>query len=116
MKTNYNTTITGERCILVPYRREHVALYHTWMQDPVTLTLTASEPLTLEQEYEVSVRGSSDTVEEGRGLLVKGAACQLVGRCNVERCAEARVGCRPVQMVCSRAACIVCADAAGLGC
>lgn len=54
MKTNYNTTITGERCILVPYRREHVALYHTWMQDPALQEATASEPLTLEQEYEVS--------------------------------------------------------------
>jgi hypothetical protein len=32
MKTNYNTTITGEKCILVPYRQEHVDTYHQWMQ------------------------------------------------------------------------------------
>jgi hypothetical protein len=32
MKTNADTTITGERCILVPYRREHVEHYHQWMQ------------------------------------------------------------------------------------
>ena len=32
MKTNYNTIITGAKCVLVPYRREHVELYHQWMQ------------------------------------------------------------------------------------
>jgi hypothetical protein len=43
----------GERAVLVPYLREHVPRYHEWMQDPALLEATASEPLTLEQEFDV---------------------------------------------------------------
>lgn len=28
---NSNLTITGERVVLVPYRKEHVPVYHGWM-------------------------------------------------------------------------------------
>jgi hypothetical protein len=48
MKHNANTTITGDKCILVPYRREHVGHYHEWMQCPALQEATASEPLSLE--------------------------------------------------------------------
>ena len=41
----------GERCRLVPYRAHHVPAYHAWMQDAAMLAATASEPLTLEEEY-----------------------------------------------------------------
>jgi hypothetical protein len=44
----------GERAMLVPYRREHVLRYHEWMQDPALLEATASEPLSLAQEFEVN--------------------------------------------------------------
>jgi hypothetical protein len=43
----------GERAVLVPYLREHVPRYHEWMQDPALLEATASEPLSLDQEFEV---------------------------------------------------------------
>uniref|UniRef100_A0A0D3FEX9 N-acetyltransferase domain-containing protein n=2 Tax=Oryza TaxID=4527 RepID=A0A0D3FEX9_9ORYZ len=43
----------GERAVLVPYLREHVPRYHGWMQDPALLEATASEPLSLDQEFEV---------------------------------------------------------------
>jgi hypothetical protein len=43
----------GERAVLVPYLREHVPRYHEWMQDPALLEATASEPLSLAQEFEV---------------------------------------------------------------
>ncbi|CAI2166785.1 20385_t:CDS:2 [Funneliformis geosporum] len=43
----------GENVILVPYRPEHVPKYHEWMQSPFLREMTASEPLTLEQEYEM---------------------------------------------------------------
>ncbi|XP_042382547.1 uncharacterized protein LOC121975142 isoform X5 [Zingiber officinale] len=46
-------SLEGEKVILVPYMREHVPTYHGWMQDPAILTATASEPLTLDQEYQV---------------------------------------------------------------
>lgn len=31
MKINANVTLTGNNVILVPYRKEHVLLYHSWM-------------------------------------------------------------------------------------
>lgn len=61
MKVNYNTTIDGRLVKLVPYRKEHVQLYHTWMQDPALQEATASEPLTLEQEYEMQTSWSQDS-------------------------------------------------------
>lgn len=110
MKTNYNTTITGERCILVPYRREHVALYHTWMQDPELQEATASEPLTLEQEFEVSLCAAVVTLSRRRGACwCRALLASLLGdaRCaevRMEACANALLPCR-----------LRCADAAGLG-
>ena len=53
MLLNDETILVGEKCVLVPYRKEHVAKYHEWMQDQALLHATASEPLTLDQEYEM---------------------------------------------------------------
>lgn len=53
MILNYETVIVGERCVLVPYRPQHVPTYHSWMQDPDLLEATASEPLTLHEEFEM---------------------------------------------------------------
>lgn len=52
--------IRGQRVVLMPYRKEHVAKYHTWMQDPGLLFLTGSEPLTLDQEYEMQQKWFRD--------------------------------------------------------
>ncbi|KAF6161916.1 hypothetical protein GIB67_014118 [Kingdonia uniflora] len=43
----------GEKVILVSYMEEHVPKYHQWMQDPYLLQATGSEPLTLDEEYEM---------------------------------------------------------------
>ena len=51
MRINADTTITGERVVLVPYRPEHVPRYHGWMASPELQALTASEPLSLEEEF-----------------------------------------------------------------
>ena len=78
MLVNSNLTITGERAVLVPYRQEHVPVYHEWMvsravlwlstclglhsgfgasldqegifvqEDPALQEATASQPLTIE--------------------------------------------------------------------
>lgn len=53
MKQNYETCIVGTKAVLVPYRRAHVERYHSWMQSEVLLEATGSEPLSLEEEYEM---------------------------------------------------------------
>lgn len=53
MKINQNTKIIGEKVILVPYEAKHVEKYHNWMESEELQKLTASERLTLEQEYKM---------------------------------------------------------------
>uniref|UniRef100_A0A2K6NM15 Alpha/beta-tubulin-N-acetyltransferase 9 n=1 Tax=Rhinopithecus roxellana TaxID=61622 RepID=A0A2K6NM15_RHIRO len=51
MRLNQNTMLLGKKVVLVPYTSEHVPRYHEWMKSEELQRLTASEPLTLEQEY-----------------------------------------------------------------
>ncbi|KAF8154896.1 GNAT domain-containing protein [Crassisporium funariophilum] len=60
MKTNSDTVLVGSRVVLVPYRSEHVSKYHEWMLDEDLRTLTASEPLSLEEEYEMQKKWQED--------------------------------------------------------
>ncbi|KAJ4389197.1 hypothetical protein N0V93_006660 [Gnomoniopsis smithogilvyi] len=52
MKLNENIAISSPKVLLVPYDRRHVPRYHEWMKDPAIQEATASEPLSLEEEYE----------------------------------------------------------------
>ncbi|KAJ1675221.1 N-acetyltransferase 9, partial [Spiromyces aspiralis] len=60
MKINANTVLIGSRVVLVPYEKEHVPTYHQWMKDPLLQELTASEPLTLEEEYQMQESWRND--------------------------------------------------------
>ncbi|KAL4523162.1 hypothetical protein Ndes2526A_g07865 [Nannochloris sp. 'desiccata'] len=60
MRANSNLTLHGERVILVPYRKEHVPQYHEWMANPALLEATASEPLSIEEEYGMQVSWAED--------------------------------------------------------
>ncbi|KXL41685.1 hypothetical protein M433DRAFT_155384 [Acidomyces richmondensis BFW] len=51
MKINARHAISTSKLVLVPYSSHHVPMYHAWMQDPDLQAATASEPLSLEQEY-----------------------------------------------------------------
>lgn len=51
MRLNEHLKLVGPHVILVPYEAKHVEKYHRWMQNEELQQLTASEPLTLEQEY-----------------------------------------------------------------
>ncbi|KAH9844410.1 METHIONYL-TRNA SYNTHETASE, mitochondrial [Teratosphaeria destructans] len=51
MKLNTHHALTTPKILLVSYTPHHVPTYHTWMQSPSLLSATASEPLTLAQEY-----------------------------------------------------------------
>ncbi|TCD60303.1 hypothetical protein EIP91_010410 [Steccherinum ochraceum] len=60
MKANQDTLIVLDDICLVPYRKEHVAKYHEWMLSQELRELTASEPLSLEEEYEMQRKWQND--------------------------------------------------------
>lgn len=51
MMSNADIQIVGDKVILVPYKEKHVQKYHEWMQDPLLREATASEPLSIDEEY-----------------------------------------------------------------
>lgn len=51
MKLNQYIKIIGSKIILVSYKKEHVPKYNEWMKNEELLRLTASDPLTLQEEY-----------------------------------------------------------------
>lgn len=53
MKVNEHTKIIGKSVVLVPYKKSHVHKYHQWMQSEELRILTASEELTLDEEYKM---------------------------------------------------------------
>nr|XP_015818326.2 N-acetyltransferase 9 [Nothobranchius furzeri] len=60
MKVNENTLLEGHKVVLVPYNEEHVPRYHEWMKSPELQQLTASEPLSLDQEYDMQKSWKED--------------------------------------------------------
>uniref|UniRef100_A0A1A8PRB0 Alpha/beta-tubulin-N-acetyltransferase 9 n=4 Tax=Nothobranchius TaxID=28779 RepID=A0A1A8PRB0_9TELE len=60
MKINENTLLEGHKVVLVPYNEEHVPRYHEWMKSPELQQLTASEPLSLDQEYDMQKSWKED--------------------------------------------------------
>ncbi|KIH88353.1 DNA polymerase subunit delta-2 [Sporothrix brasiliensis 5110] len=62
MKVNENTAISTPGVLLVPYDRRHVPTYHDWMEDEAVRAATASDRLTLEEEFEnqASWRAAAD--------------------------------------------------------
>lgn len=60
MKLNQNTMLLGKKVVLVPYTAEHVPRYHEWMKSEELRTLTASEQLTLQQEYDMQCSWCED--------------------------------------------------------
>ncbi|XP_065899702.1 N-acetyltransferase 9-like protein [Dysidea avara] len=53
-------TLGGDKVVLVPYCPEHVPKYHSWMQSEELREQTASERLTLQEEYEMQQKWISD--------------------------------------------------------
>ncbi|TYZ58487.1 hypothetical protein PybrP1_004192 [[Pythium] brassicae (nom. inval.)] len=63
----------GRHVTLVPYEKEHVAKYHEWMKDPWLQEMTASEPLSMEEEYEMQRSWREDEKKCTFIVLAKGA-------------------------------------------
>ncbi|KAA8495223.1 N-acetyltransferase 9 [Porphyridium purpureum] len=66
MRDNENVVLEpcsadAPRMLLVPYKPEHVQVYHDWMADERIRELTCSERLTLEEEYENQVSWHKDS-------------------------------------------------------
>ena len=49
--TKKNPALSTSKLLLVPYSVHHVPVYHAWMQDPDLQAATASEPLSMDEEY-----------------------------------------------------------------
>ncbi|CAL5342321.1 unnamed protein product [Camellia sinensis] len=64
-------SVEGEKVILVPYMKEHVPKYHQWMQDPALLQATGSEPLTLDEEYQMQLSWTQDPHKQTFIVLAK---------------------------------------------
>ncbi|XP_030370861.1 N-acetyltransferase 9-like protein [Scaptodrosophila lebanonensis] len=60
MRLNERTKLCGNSVILVPYEEKHVSKYHEWMSRPELRALTASEALSLEEEYEMQKSWRND--------------------------------------------------------
>ncbi|KAI0883197.1 GNAT domain-containing protein [Annulohypoxylon maeteangense] len=73
MRVNQDVAVCGNSIILVPYDKHHVLKYHEWMEDEKIRQLTASDRLSLEQEYEnqASWRTSGDKLTF---IICKGAS------------------------------------------
>jgi hypothetical protein len=53
MRLNESTTLVSSRVVLRPYRKWHVQRYSEWLDSETLREATASERLTLEEEYEM---------------------------------------------------------------
>ena len=55
-----NRMIFGQNIVLVPYRPIHVPKYNQWMKNPNLQYLTGSEPLSLDEEFQMMDNWLSD--------------------------------------------------------
>lgn len=78
MRENWFTQIIGDHASLVPYQKKFVEKYHLLMSDPYILEMTASEPLSIEEEYEMQQTWLQDPNSEssmGHTLILPYICC-----------------------------------------
>ena len=55
--------LENDKVRLIQYRVEHVPMYNQWMKDPYLQEMTSSEPLTLEEEYDLQKDWEQDPLK-----------------------------------------------------
>lgn len=78
--------IQGPRIKLVPYFKQHVPLYHSWLYDREIQRLTCTEYVTLEEEYEYQKEWESRSDRIIRLIEVDG---ELIGDINLFKSSHA---------------------------
>jgi RimJ/RimL family protein N-acetyltransferase len=85
MRDNWETQLIGSLVRLVPYQRKFVDKYHGWMTDPYVLEMTASEPLSMEEEYEMQQTWLNDPHSTYLDLILREYVtvntCDLFAEC-----------------------------------
>ncbi|MDP2439192.1 MAG: GNAT family N-acetyltransferase, partial [archaeon] len=75
--------IQGERVVLTKYLAAHVPQYNAWMQDPALQEMTASEPLSLEEELDLQEDWEADPKKWIFIVLDKTDSLKMVGDVNL---------------------------------
>ena len=68
---------------LIPYEDVHVLMYHQWLDDAHIQEMTATEPVSLEEEYRLQREWASATDRFIKIIKAKGESGRLVGDINV---------------------------------
>ena len=71
MRENEFLKIVSEKVELVPYQKKYVEKYHLWMTNQYLLDMTASDPLTLEEEYDMQQSWRDDQKKLTFIILIK---------------------------------------------
>eukprot|EP00947_MAST-08B_sp_MAST-8B-sp1_P002736 g2736.t1 len=82
MRDNQHLALHSPLVTLVPYDRGHVAKYNQWMQDPWLQEMTASEPLTLEEEIAMQ-KDWRDDAGKCTFIILDAATSAMVGDVNL---------------------------------
>lgn len=85
MRINQTTLLLGKKVVLVPYTSKHVPRYHEWMKSEELRRLTASEPLSLEQEFAMQ-RSWRDDADKCTFIVLDAEMWQAQPRPPEEKC------------------------------
>ncbi|TGZ79297.1 acyl-CoA N-acyltransferase [Ascodesmis nigricans] len=93
MRFNASTALVSPYVVLVPYSAHHVPTYHAWMENEEIREATASERLTLEEEYAMQISWREDADK------LTFIACRREGSDKVEEPIDAGVADTPERMI-----------------
>lgn len=65
-------SIKLDKITLCPYKKQHVPMYNSWMDDSQLLLFTGSEKLTLQQEYQCQHQWTIDKTRDTFIILYDG--------------------------------------------